>query len=390
MILTNRADPALMGRLNGRRVLEALLRDGAASRADLVRRAGLSAPTVSKAVEVLLDAGLLEEGEARPAAGRPARLLRPASRRARLLGVVLDARYSEVAAAGLDGVLPLSSAYAFPTPSTYGRLLDCVVDRIRPLLKDPGIATLGIGLSLPGLLDRAEGRGLLSPNLHLTDGRTPARDLEARLGVPCTVRQESHALCLAESFWGAARGLDDFAVLDASTGLGLGIVAGGRLLEGGAGLAGELGHVPADPAGLPCGCGNRGCLETLASDTAFARAASGVLRRNVDVAEALRTLDDLRLRVPLARTLDALAQAVAVVVNLFNPSTLFLHGRLLEAREEHFAALLERVARRALRPSLERCRLVLARGSKRLGALAVAADRVMESLGPRLVMETSA
>jgi N-acetylglucosamine repressor len=382
MILTNKVDPALLGRLNGRRILEALLREGAASRADLVRSAALSAPTVSKAVDALLEAGLLEEGEPpRRGAGRPARLLRPASDRARILGVVLDARSCEVAAAGLDGALGPGGALAFPTPATYGRLLDAVSARLRIFLKDPAVTTLGIGISMPGLIDRVEGRGLLSPNLHLTDGRTPARDLEERFGLPCTVRQESHGLCLAESLWGAARGLEDFALLDASTGLGLGVVTGGRLLEGGAGLAGELGHIPAEPGGRACGCGNRGCLETVASDSAFARAASEALGRTVDAAEALRTLDDTGLRGPLDRSLDGLAVAVAVVVNVLNPATLFLHGRLLESREE---TLRERVARRALRPALERCRLVPARVSKRLGALAAAADRVLDSLGPRI------
>jgi predicted NBD/HSP70 family sugar kinase len=380
-----RVSPALLGRLNGRRILEVLLRHAPASRADLVRRSGLSAPTVSKAVETLLEAGLLEEDAARASApGRPARCLRPASRRSRVIGVVLDADRCDVLAAGLDGRIDPSAVRSFPTPASYPRLLDAVADRAGALLKDARI--LGAGLSMPGLIDRAEGRGLLSPNLHLTDGRTPARDLESRLGLPCTVRQESHGLCLAESFWGTARGLPDFAMLDASTGLGLGVMSGGRMLEGSSGLAGELGHLPAEPGGRPCGCGRRGCLETLASDRAFALAASEALGRRVDVAEAVRLLDgsDPRLRAPLDRALDGLAVAVSTVVNLFNPSTLILHGRVLESSDRCFAELRERVRARALGPSLERCRLLQARGSKQQGALAAAVDRLMESLAPRL------
>lgn len=385
--MKHKVAPALLGRLNGRRLLEALLQGGPASRAALVRRAGLSAPTVSKAVEALLRAGLIEEDETAPALpGRPAHVLRPASRSTRIFGVVLDAGYCDVLTAGLDGRVDPGAVLSFPTPSSYARLLECLADRIAPLLRDPGFTTLGVGISCPGLLDRGEGRGLLSPNLHLTDGRTPARDLEKRLGVPCTIRQESHGLCLAESLWGAARGRSDFAMLDASTGLGLGVMSGGRLLEGGSGLAGELGHLPADPGGRLCGCGNRGCLETLASDTAFARGASEVLRRRVDIAEALRLLDgdEARLRAPLERTLDALAVAVGTVINIFNPSTLILHGRLIESRESYFASLRERVRTRTLPPSFERCRLVQARGSKRQGALAAVVDRLMESLAPRL------
>ena len=74
-----------------------------------------------------------------------------------------------------------------------------------------------VGISMPGLLNRREGKGLFSPNMHLTDGRAPGKDLSRRLGIDCVVCQESHALCLAEGAYGLARNLDDFAMLDVST-----------------------------------------------------------------------------------------------------------------------------------------------------------------------------
>src|SRR5258708_10817132 len=105
----------------------------------------------------------------------------------------------------------------------------------------------------------------------MTDGRSPAQDLAARLGVECNVLQESHALCLAERHYGLAKGLDDFAMLDVGTGVGLGVMSGGRLLTGHSGLAGELGHITAvADGGRRCGCGNHRCLGTVASDSALA------------------------------------------------------------------------------------------------------------------------
>ena len=378
-------NPALLGRLNVRRVLELLHHHGPASRADVTRRAGVSAPTVSKAVESLLRSGLLEESEAPAAAlGRPAKLLRLATNSVRVLGLVLDARACSVVSAGLDGRLGEEHVRVFPTPGTYGRLIDMAARRAADLMVEARATTLGLGVSMPGLIDRATGQGVLSPNLHVTDGRAPGRDLAEKLGVPCVVRQESHALCLAEWLWGAARGLNDFAMLDVSTGLGLGVMSGGRILEGASGFAGELGHVTIDPRGRPCGCGNTGCLETVATDSALARLVSERLRRTVDIDEVVRLFQSGRLHAQdaLQKTLDPLAVAVAAVLNIFNPATLLVHGRLLEAQEGLFEHLLERVRRRALAPAFARCRIIQARGSKRQGALAGIVHHLMDSLAP--------
>src|ERR1043166_8174057 len=241
--MTSTVDPALLGRLNARRVLEMLHHHGPQSRADVTRRSGVSAPTVSKAVGSLLKSRLVEEGEAPPASGlgRPAKVLRLASNSVRVLGVVLDARSCSVVASGRDGRFEDRDVRVFATPGTYGRLIDRAAHLATELMKGRKSSTLGLGISMPGLIDRKTGEGILSPNLHVTDGRAPGRDLCERLGIESVVRQESHALCLAEWLWGAARGLNDFAMLDVSTGLGLGVMSGGRLLEGATGLAGELG-----------------------------------------------------------------------------------------------------------------------------------------------------
>ena len=144
--------------------------------------------------------------------------------------------------------------------------------------------------------------------------------------------QESHALCLAERDYGLAKGLDDFAVLDVSTGIGLGVMLGGRLLKGHSGLAGEIGHITAvAEGGRKCGCGN-----TAASKRSRAirrwRHAGRKLGRAVYVDEVI----DLARSgtVDLAAELDEiagyLAVGVAAVINLFNPAVVFIHSPLFE------------------------------------------------------------
>ncbi len=365
--------PSEVGKLNERQVLRLIRGRGPLSRADVARESGLSAPTVSKAVASLLAAGLLEETDAaEPTRGRPAPRLRLNTGSAQVLGVAVDAGHCEVVSAGLDGELH-PDPITVPTPATYPALLDALEAACRTLAARPGVTTLGLGLSLPGLVDYRRGAGVLSPNLHLTDGRTPARDLAERLGLECTFLQESHALCLAERDWGMARGVDDFAMIDVGTGVGLGVMSGGRLLTGHSGLAGELGHITAvADGGRACGCGNTGCLETVCSDTALAWRVSRRVGRSIDVDELFAEAAAGRLDVAaeLAESARYLAVAVAAVMNLFNPAAVYIHTRQFDLDPGLFDRVAGLVARRALPPSLADCRVVRARGSKRQGAVA--------------------
>jgi N-acetylglucosamine repressor len=374
--------------LNERQVLRLLQTRGPLSRAEVARQSGLSAPTVSKAVASLLKAGLLEEADAPELArGRPAPRLRLATTSAQVLGIAIDAGHCEAGAAGLDGAAQ-GTVQIVPTPATYPELLAALEAAARRLMAKPGVTTLGLGVSLPGLVDYRTGRGVLSPNLPVTDGHAPAADLAARLGLEGVLLQESHALCLAERHYGLAKGLDDFAVLDVATGVGLGVMMGGRLLKGHSGLAGEIGHVTAvATGGRRCGCGNYGCLETVASDSALAFHAGKKLGRTVSVDEVI----DLARSgaVDLAAELDEvagyLAVGMAAVINLFNPAVVFVHSPLFDIDPSLLGRVVERTAARALPPSFAECRILRAEGTKRQGAIAGAIQHLTDAVAPDVV-----
>ena len=375
-----------MRKMTVRRILEVLQSRGPSTRADLTRYSGISAPTVSKAVGNLMELGLLEEGDApETGVGRPGKVLRLATAAARVIGVVLDAHHCTLVSAGLDGKLHPDSTRSVPTPGTYAALIDSLEEAANSLIASEEIATLGIGISVPGLINRRSGRCVFSPNLHLTNGRSPADDLGDRLGLEAVMLQETHALCLAERMHGA-RDIDNFAMLDVSTGLGLGVITGGQVLEGQSGMAGELGHITIDPVGRLCGCGNRGCLETLATDSAFVHLLSERLGRVIEIEEAVDQIrkGELQAADELNRTCEYLAIAMAAVINLFNPRTLFVHGNLLRAQDGLFEHLLELTRRRALAPSLAECEIIQAGGSKRQGAVSGIIHHLTDSVGPSI------
>ena len=353
----------------------------------LTRVSGLTAPTVSKAVEALLKRGLVEELDpVTPSLGRPGRLVRMAAESAAVVGVVIDSQTCCVVTTGLDGGVTEERTRRFATPTHYKPLLDAIAAACRALIKESMATPLGIGVSVPGLVNERLQEIVVSPNLHILDKRNPARDLQNRLGWSTLLVQETDGLCLAERLYGDARGLSDFAMLDVSAGLGLGVMSGGELLSGHSGMAGEVGHITVEPTGIRCGCGNRGCLETLATDAALVRLISEREGRPLDLAAVSRLLAerpaDYAAEVHTVTTY--LAIAIAAVINIFNPTALFVHGTLLAGSPERFDRVLEAVRQRTLTASLADCTIRATRSSKRQGAIAGIIRQVTQGWAPSI------
>ncbi|HEV8113458.1 MAG TPA: ROK family protein [Planctomycetota bacterium] len=150
-----------------------------------------------------------------------------------------------------------------------------LLDRMAAIARELG-ASGAIGLGSPGLLDRARGAVIEAPNLHFLEGISLRDELARRLSLaPDAVALENDAnvAALAEHWLGAGRGESHLCLVTLGTGVGGGLVLAGELYSGPGGMAGEIGHVVVDPNGPPCGCGARGCLETLASASAARRRA---------------------------------------------------------------------------------------------------------------------
>jgi N-acetylglucosamine repressor len=369
-----------------RAILEAIRGFGELSRAEVARHTGISATTISKGVESLLRAGILEESAAEPhVVGRPGKRLHLATRTAQVLGMVLDVKRCTVVAAGLNGQLHAKRSFSFATPPTYEALLEALVHQAKRLMSNRRVRTLGVGLTVPGLVDRRQGRCVSCINLSLLNGRKPAADLRELLRIESAMLPDSDALCLAEHSYGAAKGLSHFAVIHLIEGLGLGVFNDGKLLEGHCGFAGELGHMTVDPNGALCACGNHGCLETVATDAALVREVSKKMGRVLDIEEmiALMQAGELEATAEIDRTLEYLAVGVGEVINLFNPAAVLIQGRFFDVKPGLFDRLVYLIRRRALLPSLEHC--VIRRGScgMSLGAVAGILNHLFHAFGPK-------
>lgn len=191
-----------------------------------------------------------------------------------MLSIGLDVGGTKTLAVALDSDCEVVAQVRRATVRGPDGVLETLVAAAAALVEELGqpLGTLsGVGVGIPGVVDHRAGRVAHAVNLGLREPLALGPALADRLGLPVTVENDVNAAAL-----GAAqllgRGDGDLALLSIGTGLGAGLVTGGRLRRGARGAAGEIGHVPVDPAGPLCPCGQRGCLETLASGAALTAA----------------------------------------------------------------------------------------------------------------------
>jgi glucokinase len=228
-----------------------------------------------------------------------------------------------------------------PTRSEEGAA--AVLERVADLARTAGPVG-SVGLALPGLFDRG-GRGILLPNLHGDwVGRPLAEPLQKALGCKVRLINDGHAFALAEARVGAARGGDDVLCIVCGTGIGGGLVFGGRLHLGVQDRAGEVGHHTVLEDGPLCGCGNRGCLETVAGARAIADAAG---RASFDEVVATARGGDERSREALGRAGAYIGIALANLTIFFAPRRIVVGGGVASAGELLLDPLRAEVERRA-------------------------------------------
>lgn len=212
----------------------------------------------------------------------------------------------------------------------------------------------GIGVSATGQIDSR--KGIVAGTCGSLPGwvGAPIRDrLTEDFGLPVTVANDANCMCLGEVWVGAARCCTDVIGITIGTGIGGGILTGGRLLEGARGLGGEMGHYRTHALdGVPCTCGARGCWERYASTTALVRAAQAMapeLRDGRAIFAAARAgrCDVLDL---LDRWMDEIAQGLAGMVHIFNPQRILVGGGV-SAQKELLIEPLEHKVKAAVMPA---------------------------------------
>jgi len=254
--------------------------------------------------------------------------------------------------------------------------LDRLIDELAQLLKDAsryGLQVQGVGIGIPGLIG-TDGTIHSSVNLRPLEGMNLSRLLSSRLQLPVVSANDANLIALGEVWAGAGQGMQSAVVITIGTGLGSGLILDGKLWTGAGGFAAEFGHLTVEPEGLPCPCGNRGCLEQYVSAAALSRYGGG------------RTPEELAL---LAQAGDPVAgaafeaigywlgTALAGLVNLLNLEGIIIGGGVSAGFDLFEAVLRKTVHQRAFPQIFEQltlCRAALGDDAGLVGGALLAAS----------------
>jgi predicted NBD/HSP70 family sugar kinase len=374
-------------RLDGRRrVIVALRRLGPVSRAELARRTALAPSTVSAIVADLMRVGLVVEqrdGQV-PAVGdrggRPATRLALHRSAGVVAGIDFGKRHLRIAVADLSHAFLAEHAEPLTRDRPAREDIKDAVALLDTALHAAGLErdqVIGVGMGIPGPVDQSTGQLGDSTILPGWVGVEAAPAMSEALGLPVEVDNDANLGALSEWMWGAARGHSEVVYLKVATGIGGGLIIGGRPYGGAGGTAGEIGHTVIDPTGPICRCGNRGCLEMLAGTDAVLDALRPAHGDDLALGDAIAMArdGDVGCRRAIGDVGRSIGSALATVCNIVNPECVVVGGDLGAAGDLLLEPLREALRQGAIRSAARDVDVVVGALGDRaevLGAVALA------------------
>ena len=338
------------------------------SRAELTVVSGSSRGKISSEVARLIEVGLLvEDGLAESDGGRRSSLL-GIPRSAGLIAAV------DIGATSIDVALTTLGSEILahrdePTDVRFGPqpVLERVKELISELLEERDASPrdiLAVGVGVPGPVEQSSGLLTVPPIMPGWD-RFPIRDFfVGEYAAPVFVDNDVNVMAVGEHWGGVGKGVDDMIFVKIGTGIGSGIIIGGRLHRGIQGCAGDLGHVSVDPNGPVCTCGNQGCLEAMAAAPAMVLEAERCIREgnSTVLAEVLREQGEITARdigeaarrsdycasTVIRRTGRLIGQTLSAIVSMLNPSLVIIGGGVSHIGNALLAEIRSSVYQRSL------------------------------------------
>jgi predicted NBD/HSP70 family sugar kinase len=348
------------------------------SRVNLARLSGLQPSTISAIVDNLVQEGWVKEGEVvRGSRGRPSTMI---SINDELATLAIDLRPDRAIVAVIDltgKLLEQETAPVSPNPETaVSAIVSCVTALRRRFLD---LRFEGVGISVPGRVDPVTQKILMAPNLHWHDFDLK-KALEKRLRLQVEMDNDANA-CLASEIWhGRLDGVRNAVLVAVGEGVGTSIFSGGQQIYGFNGLAGEAGHVPIDPKGPLCGCGQRGCWEVFASSrTALERYLENTKNDEVqgidDLLRRVNEGDQAAEKVVLQQA-AALGSGLRLITAMLSPELILIAGEITSVWGKIEPTIKKELAARMLAGAAPRLELAGDSQSARLrGAAAILLHR---------------
>lgn len=326
-------------------VLQRIYENAPVSRIELARSTGLNKATISSLItELLEDRFVREIGEGtEKRAGRREVLLDLDPRRGCMVSAEIGVGFISVLCTDFKAgtVWRERELTENQDPAAVLEKTVTILEKARAAGEAQVGPLQGIAVGIPGLIDRESGKLLIAPNLGWNDVEILS-PLKRKFDVPVFIDNEATFAALGERYFGVARGRSDVLYISAGVGIGGGLIIGGQIFNGAGGFASEFGHMRTDPAGIRCGCGNTGCWETQASQTALFRNLSAEIGKGKKTSISKKEIKELSVPavVRAARSGDAaalaalrttaeyLANGIDSLVKAFDPEVVVFGGIL--------------------------------------------------------------
>lgn len=382
--------------LNQAIILDLIRTTEGVSRKALADRTGLSATATGAIVKELLKSQFIREvGEGESSGGRKPVMLEINPNSYYAFGFDIDMRFIYAVVLDITGKVHYEErwenrSHLSPEEAVeqIGRIFDSVVRDLR-LRKD---RILGVGVSIPGMLDITTRRIYLAPNLGWTNVDI-RESLSEKLDVPVYLDNEAMCSAFCENWLGICRGVEDFICINIESGIGAGIFVRGKIYRGHTGSAGEVGHISVDENGPRCKCGNVGCIETLASINAMAEkykeliskthpdASENTIDENFDaLLQGAHEGDQTCLKI-FKGAAKSLGKAIGYLINAFNPQTIVIGKKFPKYSELVLDDIALSASKTALTHLAESCSIVPSSFGENSSALGAAIIPVRKLFG---------
>ncbi|MCC3295189.1 ROK family transcriptional regulator [Arthrobacter sp. zg-Y411] len=371
---------------NRQRIIEALVASGPQTQAELSRQTGLSNATVSNIVK-LMHQNRLVSTEPTTSSGRRALSVRLNDTGAVAAGIDIGRSHVRVVLASLSYRILQEKSVRLPLGHCASEGMDAATELLEELLERQGVdrsALLGAGVGIPGPIDRRTGTVVQGAILPEWVGINMRQDLAERLRVPVFIDNDANLGALAEVTWGPHGGTENLIFIKVATGIGAGLIINGSLYYGNVGITGEIGHATISDQGLICRCGNRGCLETIASTAIMTELLSRSSQEPVGTADilaraaardpaTLRVIDDAGM---------AVGRAAANLANTLNPELIVVGGSLADLGDTFLEPIRRGLLRHAVPMVDETSTVMMSSLGERAEALGAAALVLQEQGAP--------
>ena len=363
------------------------------SRAEIAKITQLTPPTVGSLVNELIEKNLIieEQSTSSKAGGRRPIMLRINYSAHYIIGVYAASEVIRIILTTMDGKIVFDYVNKISELPSKDKFLKILKDGIHYVLNETVIERdliIGIGVAMHGLVDPNRGVAIFSPHLHLEN--IPIKEsLEKEFNLHVMVENDVRALALAESWFGQGQGVPDFICISVGRGIGSGIFINNDIYKSSFNTSGEIGHTIVDIHGPRCECGNNGCLEAIASESAILNKVKKELKLNKDtiIREWIKDGEDelsIKMVFKAAQEGDQLARLIleesgrslgiasANLINILKPSKVIFEGCIFEEGEIVFSTVKNMIEKYTLRIANEEVSIVCSEFGKKgmvLGAV---------------------